>query len=137
MKIRELQEAIKGWKHAASDISKMRKTKSDAAKQARLVTLKKDGAESKMHDAVSYFNSEQEARDRHASIVKLNPGRIIRHNLYIDNKFVEVLNETGSGGGTSSGAIASVANPFGIVMRRPSLFGYVAPKKRNKYTKNK
>jgi hypothetical protein len=137
MKIRELQEAIKGWKHAASDIAKMRKTKSDAAKQAKLVTLKKDGSESKMHDAVSYFNSEQEARDRHASIVKLNPGRIIRHNLYMDNKFVEVLNETGSGGGTSSGAIASVANPFGIVMRRPSLFGYVPAKKRSKSRKNK
>lgn len=137
MKIRELQEAIKGWKHAASDIAKMRKTKSDSAKQARLVTLKKDGAESKMHDAVSYFHSEQEARDRHASIVKLNPGRNIRHNLYIDDKFVEVLNETGSGGGTSSGAIASVANPFGIVMRRPSLFGYVPAKKRSKSRRNK
>lgn len=137
MKIRELQEAIKGWKHAASDIARMKKAKSDAKKPARLVTLKKDGAESKMHDAVSYFHSEQEARDRHASIVKLNPGRNIRHNLYIDDKFVEVLNETGSGGGTSSGAIASVANPFGIVMRRPSLFGYVPAKKRSKSRQNK
>jgi len=47
------------------------------------------------------------------------------------------LNEMATGGGTSSGAVASVANPFGIVMRRPSLFGYIPnkPKKRKKSQK--
>lgn len=50
---------------------------------------------------------------------------------------LKLLAETGTGGGTSSGAVASVANPFGIVMRRPSLFGYVQPKKRRKASKNK
>lgn len=39
------------------------------------------------------------------------------------------LSETASSGATSSGAVASVTNPFGIVMRRPSLFGYVPAKK--------
>ncbi len=46
------------------------------------------------------------------------------------------LNEMATGGGTSSGAVASVANPFGIVMRQPSLFGYV-PNKPKKRRKNK
>lgn len=47
------------------------------------------------------------------------------------------LNEMATGGGTSSVAVASVANPFGIVMRRPSLFGYIPnkPKKRKKSQK--
>lgn len=53
-------------------------------------------------------------------------------------KISELLNkpleEMSTGGATSAGAVASVANPFGIVMRRPSLFGYVTskPKKRKK-----
>ena len=38
---------------------------------------------------------------------------------------VRGLRETSSGGGTSAGAIASIANPMGRVNRRPSLFGYV------------
>jgi hypothetical protein len=46
------------------------------------------------------------------------------------NAFGQPLAETASGGATSSGAIASVTNPFGIVMRRPSLFGYVKPVKK-------
>ena len=46
------------------------------------------------------------------------------------------LNEMATGGGTSSVAVASVANPFGIVMRRPSLFGYV-PTKRKKHKKSR
>ena len=46
------------------------------------------------------------------------------------------LNEMATGGGTASGAVASVANPFGIVMRQPSLFGYV-PNKPKKRRKNK
>jgi hypothetical protein len=43
---------------------------------------------------------------------------------------ISELFENASSGGTSSGAVASVTNPFGIVMRRPSLFGYVAPNKK-------
>jgi len=49
---------------------------------------------------------------------------------------VRAIRETASGGSTSAGAVASVANPQGQVNRRPSLFGYVpedsrAPKRKN------
>jgi hypothetical protein len=47
------------------------------------------------------------------------------------------IGENASSGGTSSGSIASVANPFGIVMRQPSLFGYVPSKTKRKSTKSK
>ena len=212
MKIHELLEAIKGWKHAHSDLMRIRADHSALSHRARLVSLKKDGTESKMHDATSTYPTEEDARKRHADLVKLNPGRNIRHNLYVDDNLVDVLDsntvqeashkvgaaaekalrktaptvsdqeqamhkwqqldhkekeirdrpdantgkyakelmsinrqkvkvatagglnafgkplmEFASGGGTSAASVASVVNPFGIVMRRPSLFGYVAP----------
>lgn len=47
----------------------------------------------------------------------------------------EIL-EAASGGSTSVGAIASVANPLRGIARRPSIFGYVdsmkKPKKKKK-----
>jgi hypothetical protein len=49
---------------------------------------------------------------------------------------IKELLETATGGATSSGAVASVANPFGIVMRQPSLFGYVPAKKNPKPRKS-
>lgn len=137
MKIKELQEAIKGWKHASSDLVKMRAATKAAGQHVKLVSLKKDGTESRMHDATKTFDTEAQAREYHDRIVSLNPGKTIRHHLYVDNKPPEILTETSTGGGTSSGAIASVVNPFGIVMRRPSLFGYVPAKKRSKPQKNK
>ena len=142
MKISELQEAIKGWKHAGSDLTKWRADKAASQHTAKLVSLKKDGTESKMHDATTTYPTEAEAREYHARIVKLNPTRNIRHNLYVDGKLVGVLDkdnllEFASGGGTSAGAVASTVNPFGIVMRRPSLFGYVASRKSNATTKKK
>ena len=222
MKIQELVEAIKGWKHAHADIVKMRAAKAAQSHQARLVRLKKDGSESKMHDATSTYPTEQDARNRHSQLVKLNPGRDIRHHLYVDNKLVAVLDanlqevshkvgmaagkalaksgtidaqeqqkymqkfqelvakekeiqaqpdagtgkyarelmnisrqkvkvanagkldawgkplmEYASGGATSTGSVASVANPFGITMRRPSLFGYVAPTPKHKKRKSR
>jgi hypothetical protein len=90
---KELDEAIKGWKHAGRDLMKMRTARSDAAKSARLVTVKKDGTESKMHDAISYHNDEDSARKHHDNITKLNPTRKIRHNLYVDGKKIEMLGE--------------------------------------------
>ena len=64
------------------------------------------------------------------------------HNAWVDEyeKIPDtwIMNEDASSGGTSSGAVASIANPFGIVMHRPSLFGYIpAPKKRKKHKNNK
>jgi len=88
-----LEEAIKGWKNAASDIRKQRSAASDAKKSAMLVSLKKDGNESGMHDAKSYHASEEEARKKHETITKLNPNRKIRHNLYVDGKKVDTLGE--------------------------------------------
>jgi hypothetical protein len=142
MKISELYEAIHNMKHAARYLKQGRAAAAAASNTAKLVKLNKDGAESKMHDATTTYPTEEKAREYHARIVKLNPTRDIRHKLYVDGKLVGILNkgnllESASGGGTSSGAIASVANPFGIVMRQPSLFGYVpiAKKKRRKTRK--
>lgn len=139
MKISELMEAIKGWKHAHADLVKMRAARAAEGHEARLVRLKKDGTESRMHDAVSTYPTEQDARNRHSQLVKMNPGRDIRHNLYVDNKLVTVLDpshlmEYASGGATGAASVASVANPFGIVIKRPSLFGYspVRPKRKKR-----
>lgn len=129
MKIAELQEAIKGWKNAQSDIMKMRAAQRAASHAAKLVSVKKDGTESRMHDAISTYPTEAEARARHEDLVKMNPGRNITHNLYVDNQFVEKLTpqlaENASSGSTSSGSVASLPMNMGKVIRQPNLFGYV------------
>lgn len=140
MKISELYEAIKGWKHAGRDLMKHRAAAHAAQQPAMLVSVKKDGTESKMHDAKSYHASEEAARKKHTDIVKLNPTRNIRHNLYVDGKLVamldkDTLTETASSGGTSSGSIASVPMHQGQIVRRPNLFGYV-PKSKNSSVKS-
>jgi hypothetical protein len=86
----ELDEQIKGWKHAASDLSKMRAAK---GKNVKLVSLKKDGTESKMHDATKAFGSEEEAQRHHDRVTELNPKSKIRHNMYVDGKHVKTLGE--------------------------------------------
>ena len=56
-----------------------------------------------------------------------------------NDKFVDMI-ESASGGSTSAGSIASVANPMGAVNHRPSLFGYIPveePKPRKKPRKRK
>ena len=48
------------------------------------------------------------------------------------------ISESASGGATSAGSIASVANPMGNINRRPSLFVYIPyeePKAEPKKTK--
>ena len=89
----DLDEAIKGWKHAHSDIAKMRAAAASAGNDVKLVRLKKDGKESGMHDATKTFKSEEEARAHHENMVKLNPGRGIAHNLYVGGEHKEVLKE--------------------------------------------
>lgn len=86
-----LNEQIKGWKNAASDIAKFRKDASNASKSVKLVRLKKDGSENKMHDSTSYYSSEEEAQEKHDYITKLNPNRKVAHNLYVDGKLVKRL----------------------------------------------
>jgi hypothetical protein len=89
-----VNEEIQGWKNANRDLRKFRTAASNEKKSVKLVSLKKDGAESKMHDATSYYDSEKQARDKHDYMVKINPGRKIQHNLYVDNKLVAALKET-------------------------------------------
>jgi hypothetical protein len=44
-----------------------------------------------MHDAKSFHNSEQEAIAQHDYRKSINPGKKIRHNLYVDGKLVKAL----------------------------------------------
>jgi hypothetical protein len=88
---KELTEAIKGWKNAQLDIAKSRSQAAQAGNNVKLVRLKKDGSESGMHNAASTYSSEQEARDKHENLKKLNPTSNIMHNLYVDGKLVEKL----------------------------------------------
>ncbi len=56
-----------------------------------------------------------------------------------DKKVMGII-ESASGGATSAGSIASVANPMGAINRRPSLFGYIpqpTETKRKKTRKSK
>ena len=90
----KLVEAIKGWKHAHSDIMKNRAAAASADNEVVLHSLKKDGSESGMHDARKTFKSEEEAREYHKRVRGLNPNRNIRHNLYINGKHAETLGES-------------------------------------------
>jgi hypothetical protein len=122
MKIQELVEAI----------SRMRTQRAAQSHEAKLVSLKKDGTESRMHDAAKTFPTEAEARSYHAHIVKLNPGKQIRHNLYVNNQLVGpltpgTLQEDATPGATGSGNVATLAIPLGAIQRRPSLFGDAQP----------
>ena len=87
----EVDEEIKGMKHAGSILTKMRAANAEAKRTVALVRLKKDGGESGMHDARKSFNTEEDARKHHEQIVGYNPKSLIRHNLYIDGKLKEVL----------------------------------------------
>jgi hypothetical protein len=61
----------------------------------------------------------------------------IRDLVKKDDEFLDML-ESASGGATSAGSIASVANPQVNINRRPSLFGYIPyaePKKTKKTRK--
>jgi hypothetical protein len=83
-----VNESIKGWKNANRDIAAHR---AQAGKTAKLVRLKANGEESKMNDASSHHYDEENAVNRHESIVSLNPKRKIAHNLYVDGEFVRRL----------------------------------------------
>jgi len=86
-------EGIKGWKHAHSDLARYRREAGNATKSVKLVSLKKDGTESKMHDAATYHSDEAAARAHHENLVKLNPNRKVAHNMYVDGKHHSVLGE--------------------------------------------
>lgn len=90
----QVDEAIKGWKHAHSDIAKSRAAASDASKSVHLHVLTKAGKESGMHDARKSFSSVADAEKHHENIHKLNPGKSYKHNLYVDGKLVKTLGES-------------------------------------------
>ena len=90
----EIDEAIKGWKHAHNDLAKIRATASDASKGVKLVRLTKSGTESKLPDAEKSFKTEDEAREHHTKMTKLNPGKGIAHNLYVNGEHKGTLKES-------------------------------------------
>lgn len=87
----EVSEAIKGWKHAHSDIARNRAAQKEAGKSVHTVRLKKDGSESGMHDAKKGHSSAEAACEYHKSLEQYNPGKKIQHNLYVDGKLVKKL----------------------------------------------
>jgi hypothetical protein len=86
-----LEEQIKGWKHAHSDLMKHRKDITKLNDTVYLHKLKADGSESNMHDAKKTFKDLKSAVEHHENIKRLNPGKKIKYNLYIDNKLHSVL----------------------------------------------
>lgn len=89
----ELEEHIKGWKNAHSDIAKFRKDQADSQKTVHLHRLNANGKESGMHDARKPFSTEDEAREHHKKMRELNPKSNIRHNLYVGGEHKGILGE--------------------------------------------
>jgi hypothetical protein len=50
-----------------------------------LISVNKDGSESKMFTAKKHFVSVKDAIEHHNNMVKLNPGKRMVHNLHMDN----------------------------------------------------
>lgn len=91
----EIDEAIKGWKNAHSDIMQARSAASAAGNSVALHQLRADGKESGMNDARKTFRSEEEAHAHVENIKKLNPGRKFRYNKYVAGQHVGIV-ESGS-----------------------------------------
>lgn len=70
---KSVNESIKGWKNAHSDLAKFRE-KSGQASKYKVHKLKKDGQLSGMHDASNYFSTEEEAHKYIQRVKDLNPG---------------------------------------------------------------
>ena len=86
-----LTEAIKGWKHAHNDLSKIRRDQSSASNEWHTHSLTKAGKESGMHDARKSHASREAAEAHHANLKKLNPNSSIKHNLYHNGQHVGSL----------------------------------------------
>lgn len=91
MRTEDLDEAIKGWNHAAPTLAKYRQAERDSNKEHKLVRLKKDGSESKMRDAIKHFNSEEEVMRYHENMERFNPGHKIKYNYYVRGQLVKSL----------------------------------------------
>lgn len=92
-----LDEAIKGWKHAGSDIARARLQAGNESKPVKLVGLKKDGSENKMDSATTYYSDKKSAMDKVKYWQDINKKEMF-FNLYEDGKL------TGKVGGQGGGA---------------------------------
>jgi hypothetical protein len=68
-----------------ADSRKARQAKSNLSKPVYMVRLNKDGAESGMKDAITYYSTEEEAKAHHDRLVKNNPRSKIAHHMYSFN----------------------------------------------------
>lgn len=76
----ELREGI------GSDAMAARRKKSAESLEShgvKLVSVNKDGTESKMNTATRHFTTKQEAINSHNYLVKINPHRRVVHNLHV------------------------------------------------------
>lgn len=65
----------------SSDALKARRKRAKDEAQVWLHRLNKDGSESGMNDAKTYFSDERAAVDAHNHRVEANPRRVVQHNL--------------------------------------------------------
>jgi hypothetical protein len=99
-----VNENIKGWKHAGRDLMQAR---SESGKSIKLIQLKKNGDESKLSDATKLFRTMDEAEEYANRVIELNPGKTFKYNVYDDNELVgkieggkfinETINKTAKG----------------------------------------
>lgn len=91
----KLDEAIKGWKHAHTDIIKSRAAASAAAKPIQLRRLTSKGVESKMSSTEqSAFSSHEDAQKHVDNMHQMNPGKKFSYNKYVEGKHVGVITKS-------------------------------------------
>ncbi len=64
-----------------ADLRKARQDKNNDAKPVYMRRLNKDGSESGMRDATTFYYTEKEAKAHHDELVKNNPHQRIAHHL--------------------------------------------------------
>lgn len=86
-KAQRLLEHIKNWKHAHSDMAKIRASKSAEGKTVHTVSITKKGEINKM-DTRKAHDSEEQARDHIANIKRMNPHLQNKksHRLFVAGK---------------------------------------------------
>lgn len=77
MKISELTEDL------FSDLRRARRKQRQQKADVYLVRLNKDGSESRMNDAKTYFDEVDDAEKHHQRLVDLNKGKDIKHRIYV------------------------------------------------------
>jgi hypothetical protein len=86
-----LNEGAKGTIKPSVAFNYLHKNREENSKQNsefKLVTLKKDGTESKMYDASRHFKNEEEVEKFIENMKQNNPGKTFKYNLYKSGKLV-------------------------------------------------